>query len=704
MELAEEAGEEAREGEEKAARALEEAREDLEKATEACRREEARKEEREALAREVSRLEGFLETMGPLTQAVQERGGAEKRLEEARAALATAEGERETLAERWAEAAEEVEATREAAGRLPHLEQRLKESRKVLEDREALAGARDRLKEVSEALRDREAEARKAAEALEAAEAELKRTRSAWEAGQAAILAAGLEPEAPCPVCGSIHHPSPAEAGEGVPSEEEMKALEDGVEALRQERGRLAEALTRARAESEGLRDKVADLEGRLGPDAHLPAPEVAARHEALAREHHEARRAADRLEGIRESEAALKAALAGSDEALKTARDADADARRGVEVARARVAEREKLLPEAYRDPERLEEALAERRRLLREAEEALESARRARGAAEVTAAGAQQGMEGAARARAASERNLSEARIVWLERRAAAGFDTDQAFADASRDPLVRRSLEAELDAYRNARLRVATAIRGARNHIRGRERPDPEVLEARERETREALDRIRDEWTALKGEMNSMAGLQAELAGIAREEEELEEEYAVVGRLADIANSRSMTFQRYVLAALLDDVLLAASRRLSLMSRGRYRLHRRRVQADRRSHAGLDLDVEDTYTGKARSVSTLSGGESFQAALSLATGLAEVVQSYTGGIRLDTIFVDEGFGSLDPEALDLAVNALVDLQESGRMVGVISHVPELKERIDVRLDVTGGRTGSTARFHVG
>lgn len=110
---------------------------------------------------------------------------------------------------------------------------------------------------------------------------------------------------------------------------------------------------------------------------------------------------------------------------------------------------------------------------------------------------------------------------------------------------------------------------------------------------------------------------------------------------------------------------------------------------------------MSVFDEHTGHARPVKTLSGGESFLAALCLALGLSDVVQSATGGVRLESIVVDEGFGSLDPEALDAAVRVLEELQQGGRLVGVISHVPELKERIPVRLEVTPGRTGSTARF---
>lgn len=151
------------------------------------------------------------------------------------------------------------------------------------------------------------------------------------------------------------------------------------------------------------------------------------------------------------------------------------------------------------------------------------------------------------------------------------------------------------------------------------------------------------------------------------------------------------------------LLDDVLIEASQRLKSMSKGRYELYRQQHKGRGAAASGLELMVEDAYNGKQRPVATLSGGESFMAALSLALGLSNVVQAYAGGIQLDTLFIDEGFGSLDPESLDLAVNTLIDLQASGRMVGVISHVPELKERINVRLDVISDRNGSSTNIVV-
>ncbi|WP_294153655.1 SbcC/MukB-like Walker B domain-containing protein [uncultured Selenomonas sp.] len=133
---------------------------------------------------------------------------------------------------------------------------------------------------------------------------------------------------------------------------------------------------------------------------------------------------------------------------------------------------------------------------------------------------------------------------------------------------------------------------------------------------------------------------------------------------------------------------------------MSAGRYALELG-SQSDGRKADGLEIAVYDAYTGKARETQSLSGGESFLASLSLALGLADVVERYAGGIHLDTMFIDEGFGSLDSETLDMAIEALMKLQAGGRVVGIISHVEELAARIPDRLEITKGATGSTAQF---
>ena len=161
--------------------------------------------------------------------------------------------------------------------------------------------------------------------------------------------------------------------------------------------------------------------------------------------------------------------------------------------------------------------------------------------------------------------------------------------------------------------------------------------------------------------------------------------------------------ITFERYVLTAYFDEIIHAANIRLHDMTQRRYTLLRDTEYTGGRGHQGLDLLVFDAYTNKKRSVKTLSGGESFMASLALALGLADIVSSYAGGIQLDTIFIDEGFGSLDPVSLDHAISTLNDLKSQGRTVGIISHVEELKERIDAQLEIVKSREGSSIKIHL-
>jgi exonuclease SbcC len=171
------------------------------------------------------------------------------------------------------------------------------------------------------------------------------------------------------------------------------------------------------------------------------------------------------------------------------------------------------------------------------------------------------------------------------------------------------------------------------------------------------------------------------------------EVEEKYKVMGHLSDVLNGQNqkkLTFERFILATYLSDVIEVANQRLHPMTNNRYTLKISQSVMDKRSSSGLDLEVFDAYTGVDRSVKTLSGGESFKASLAMALALAEVVQAYAGGIQLDTVFIDEGFGTLDQESLDSAINCLIALQDSGRLVGIISHVQELKERIRTQLVV--------------
>ena len=156
--------------------------------------------------------------------------------------------------------------------------------------------------------------------------------------------------------------------------------------------------------------------------------------------------------------------------------------------------------------------------------------------------------------------------------------------------------------------------------------------------------------------------------------------------------------MSLNSYVLAARLEQVAVAASERLIGMSDGRYTLQHTDAKAARGAKSGLGLEVVDQWTGQRRDTATLSGGESFMASLALALGLADVVQQESGGVDIETLFVDEGFGSLDEQALEQVMDALEGLRDGGRVVGLVSHVGEMKQRISTQLQVVKGRNGST------
>lgn len=174
-----------------------------------------------------------------------------------------------------------------------------------------------------------------------------------------------------------------------------------------------------------------------------------------------------------------------------------------------------------------------------------------------------------------------------------------------------------------------------------------------------------------------------------------------YYQVMQIATGENKWRMDFETFALVYYFTKILYYANKRLIKMTSGRYYFLRQLETLDKRKQSGLGLDIMDEYTGKSRQVSTLSGGESFKASLALALGLADVVREESGGITLDTIFIDEGFGTLDEESLDLTLDTLVELEEGGRLVGIISHVSELKERISQKLVVKVEKDGSVAYF---
>ena len=258
-----------------------------------------------------------------------------------------------------------------------------------------------------------------------------------------------------------------------------------------------------------------------------------------------------------------------------------------------------------------------------------------------------------------------------------------------------------------YHNESLRLTSLLEEVQQDLAAYRKVPEEMPKELVESLQQELKDLGEVIGTLKSQVTAKEKTIQEISELEATTKALSDRRAFIFGLTDLANGgdsgmKGVSFERYVLGAILEEVLSAANLRLHDMSRGRYRLERS-LEEGGRGARGLDIAVFDAYTGASRPANTLSGGETFLASLGLAMGLADVIQSYAGGIHLDTMFIDEGFGTLDPDTLDVAMETLVALQSQGRLVGIISHVPELQQQIGAHLVVAKTDEGSRAYFQV-
>jgi len=529
----------------------------------------------------------------------------------------------------------------------------------------------------------RAAEATRAA--LDAVDAEADLRRRSVE-GRAGDLAAGLLPGEPCPVCGATEHPAPAVTVDDHPDE---AALDDAAEHRATAVQAQAEALARVEADRAVLDEAVRasggfDREVVVASRAEAAAAVEAAR--AAVEERHRLDRElaahdaeTDRLRAERDA-ATVEAAT--TDERLAAARQGLAA---DEELVTARRGRRAGSVHE-------LVELLGERRRALDDLVAALDREAVALGQVDQRRGELATALDeaGFADVAAAEQAALEQAALLAAEARVAAAERETAVVAAGLADPELVALDDPELaegvdvDAATAASVAAEQALAGATE--------------------RAASSRTRAD--------RSSAALEALRAAEGEGDEVVARARAVV-RMADLAsastsvNVKGVTLGTYVLLRRFDDVVAAANLRLSTMSGGRYELRpsEEREARSRGRKTGLSLVIHDHVTGTTRDPGSFSGGETFYASLSLALGLADVVQREAGGLELGTLFVDEGFGSLDPETLDAVMTELGRLSASGRVIGIVSHVDELKQRIADRLEVRRRPDGSsTLRSTVG
>jgi DNA repair protein SbcC/Rad50 len=538
--------------------------------------------------------------------------------------------------------------------------------------------------------------------ARDSADKELKRLRQTWHQGQAALLALELDEGSPCPVCGSTEHPSPAVKATEMVTDEELEAANTTFEAKTQLVITASGAVTTYEQQTKTIEKEIEQSEGELGKQAEASEDDIAT--ELTAASGIAAELVDDREKLAAEQQAIKNHAeqAARLRETVDTAKAAVASARQEVGKAQTRFDLSEKALPAAYRAVGQLEKELATATAGLEKLAKALQQAQQTLQAADKARAEAQASLKQLKNNCTKNEQFLANARSDWAEALAPTEFKTEQEVQLAFMADVELVALDNKTASFDRELLEIKTTRATLEKQLDGKVLGDLPGLAEAEEKTRNDRDSALEAWRSVDRDMTRLIDTKKNLISKQAEMASLDAKYRVVGTLAEVAcgtKGAKISLQRYVLGVLLDEVLVQSSQRLMKMSDGRYEL-RRKLDPSRGNRAsGLDLEVYDDYSGESRSVSTLSGGESFMAALSLALGLSDVVQAQTGGIQLDTLFVDEGFGTLDSEALELAVSTLMDLQRAGRMVGIISHVSELKEQMDIRIDLTKSNQGGSS-----
>ena len=469
----------------------------------------------------------------------------------------------------------------------------------------------------------------------------LEQVQQLMDQDAAAALAVHLEEGEPCPVCGAVHHPHPAQPSKRLQeAQDALKRARKAADMLESAQKRLQQR----REQREQAREDLSQSNEKIASLRSEQQAQASAEREML-----------DKLGELRDLPAIDQRLTEVRSQAKK-----NADAAAKIEE-RANAAQRDAATANAVCDS-------------------AAQAHREAQAAENAAARRLQQALE-------------------------ESGFEQQVDYAALLHSPERREALEQTIQAYAAAVASAYQQISRLQRELSGKEQPDLNAQRKRQAQAQEAAAQA----AQAVGKLEQTALAAKESLGHLRKLEEkgkkLEEEYGRTNRLAALLSGKNackVPLHQFVLGVMLDDILSSANQFFATLSSGRYSLSRVVGATSGNALGGLDLEVIDAYTGGARAVETLSGGELFLASLSLAFGLSDVVQSYSGGVHLDSLFIDEGFGSLDQETLDTAMKALAQLQHMGRTIGIISHVSELKNRIAAQIVVGKDRNGgSTVRI---
>ncbi|MFD0586376.1 AAA family ATPase [Paenibacillus sp. GCM10027627] len=666
-------------------------------------REEAEKEDiRREAERELVRLQELVPGVSSLES---QRGTALQLEHSAKAALKRLAALDQNIAELKSKRLElqaEIKLTENAALHLHEKRDRLKGVEQQGKTIKRLLELTEEAERLAHWEREREL-------AFKQAAAEQEKWERLWLEGQASLLAAHLQDGMPCPVCGSESHPDKAHASsEEAPSKEKLQEAKNVFSHVQHElmtaKAQAASALTSQAVMLQELEEAGFQHEG--GENGSGLKERLQQRQTELRVMWRDLKDAADHLQRSAERHAELKNVLEHTEKELDSEeKEADMARREGQRLEVERTAANSALqkelerIPEPLRSPDALKRTINERQTAFQALEQVWkavqERLQQTSSKAAESRAYAEQAMEGRSEAEGLEQRSMAR----YEQELAKAGFAAAETYQEALISDEESKRMKDVIVAYRTEWGVLIEKIASLELELKGMDRRSAEpvlvTIAEWKAQYEAALDsegssrRFAEEATRLADSVHKSGALMVKL------EEELEGVLDLYSMLKG-DNELKMSFERYILIEYLEQILTMANVRLRDISNGQFRLERSDRLESRGKQSGLGLDVYDAYTGQNRDVKSLSGGEKFNASLCLALGMTDVIQAHQGGVSIEMMLIDEGFGSLDEESLHKAVSALIDLQKAGRMIGVISHVGELKDSFPACLSVSKTKAG--------
>ncbi len=527
-----------------------------------------------------------------------------------------------------------------------------------------------------------------------------------WRKNQAALLAKDMNVGEACPVCGSKEHPNPAPIPDELVTNDEYDQLKSEKDAVEKKYDEIKNHFEWLKNEKEKTEISIRTYREQLGELSELTELDWQIRGSSLQKSLESAQKAEKELEGLRGEKARMLKSQIEKQENINGQSQKLNQLQRELFITTGNLENIESELPDDLGSLEVLQSRIGELEKDITKFEKKFNDVREKVSVLKEKSSELKARIEQGQSYLKESEQDLANRQKKLLSDIQKAGFNRIEDITQSLFDEGKKSEFQKNVEDWHNEKIRLHTESDRLKKIIEDKSEPDMNHLSELASEAEKKLNGVKEQITRLDEQVRYLESVRKQVHDAEKQLIEIQEKAGDYLVLADIANGKNrynQKFQTFVLSFFLDEVTQLANERLKLMSQDRYELIRTEDISHGLRKAGLDLNVFDNYNGEERSVRTLSGGEMFITSLALALGLADVAMQYAGGLKIDAMFIDEGFGSLDSETLDLAVRTLMNLEEDGRLVGIISHVEELKERIDTRLEVVKRQEGSRLKWHI-